>query len=74
MKTSIILSILFMTALSHAKSSAGLQLAGTVPLKAEVSIQYTKKGDAHIQSKSSPELRTEVDKRKPASIVRVSAP
>ncbi|KYG69132.1 hypothetical protein AZI87_07895 [Bdellovibrio bacteriovorus] len=74
MKTLFFLSILIIGSFSQAQSSKGLQLAGTVPLKAEVKIQYTKTGVAHIQSKSSPELRTEVDKRKPASIVRVSAP
>ncbi|MEK2643848.1 hypothetical protein [Bdellovibrio sp. BCCA] len=54
--------------------SKSLYLAGTVPLRAEVSIETSKEGSAKVVSKSSPELKVKIQKRSPASIVEVSAP
>ncbi|WP_374076888.1 hypothetical protein [Bdellovibrio bacteriovorus] len=59
---------------STASAKDSLYLAGTVPLKAEVSVQATKEGPPKIISKSSPELKVKVHKRAPASVVEVLAP
>ncbi|KHD88477.1 MAG: hypothetical protein OM95_08155 [Bdellovibrio sp. ArHS] len=74
MKALISWLFFFIAFAAYAQESAPLKLSGTVPLKAEVNIHFGKAGQAHIQSKSSPGLKTEIEKRRPASIVRVSAP
>lgn len=67
----LLISVVASTASAKGRS---LYLAGTVPLKAEVSVQATKEGSAKIISKSSPELKVKVHKRAPASVVEVLAP
>jgi|GEM_PF-2207028 len=73
MKTvAVIFSILSASGLAHGKNRS-LVLSGTVPLKAEVSVTSVY-GQPRVESKSSPELKVEVQKRGPASVVKVSAP
>nr|WP_295902043.1 hypothetical protein [uncultured Bdellovibrio sp.] len=65
--------IILSSSAAFAKSKS-LYLTGTVPLRAEVSIETSKEGSAKVISKSSPELKVKIQKRAPASIVEVSAP
>lgn len=72
MKLLITLFIVLTAADTFAKSQS-LVISGTVPLKAEVTVKNSKEG-MKVISKSSPELKVEVRKRQPASIVEVTAP
>lgn len=57
-----------------AKSSA-LRVAGYVPLRAEILINYSPgRSNPTIESKSSKELSVKVQQRGLASVVEVSAP
>ncbi|WP_415061252.1 hypothetical protein [Bdellovibrio sp.] len=74
MKYLLVLSLTLMGSLVLAKNQ-NLKLAGTVPLQGEVHIVFSKSGTLQVVTpKDSSLLRVEIQKRQPASLVRVSAP
>lgn len=70
----VVIFLLAFSANISLASSKNLLLAGVVPLRAEVIVEASKRGVTRVVSKSSPELKIEVRKRSPASVVQVSAP
>ena len=68
----LFVGLLFLFPIFYADAKSGsLVLSGVVPLKAEIKMDPATKT---FSSLSSPQLKVEVQKRKIASIIRVSAP
>lgn len=70
MKCFLLAALIFGAASAHAQNQKSLQIYGRVSEKVSVQVE---RGEVKV-TKNSPHLKVVVEKRKPASLVRVEAP